>query len=88
MSGDLMGHETDFQTSVTRTLARLETKMDLLVGPDGNNGKISAIEGRLDQIESTQDQDAGRRQGLGWVKTLAASTLGVGAGAAIQKLLR
>jgi hypothetical protein len=33
----------EFQMTVVDTLGRLETKMDKLVGPDGNNGEVSKM---------------------------------------------
>lgn len=44
---------SEFQSSVTDTLARLDTKMDILVGPDGTNGELSRVKATLDNHGTT-----------------------------------
>lgn len=73
-----MGND-DFEAQVT--LARLETKMDLIVdlivGPNLDGGKIAAIEGRLGKLEG---------RGAKWVGNLASSAVGAGVMVAFQKI--
>ena len=81
-----MGHD-EFQGQVIAGIARLETKMNLLVGPDGNNGKISVIEDRLDKLESEQDKSQGRYQGKhSWLYAALSSIGGSAATIALQKM--
>lgn len=78
MTGETMGPHEDFQSKVIGTLARLETKMDLLVGADGNGGTIADLEERVDTIEG--------RQIPRWLGTALSSVFGAGAMVAMQKI--
>ena len=53
----------EFQTEVTGTLARLETKMDIIVGADGTGGWKAETDSRLRSLEEARNRDHGRRQG-------------------------
>lgn len=46
-----MSAETGFEKRTIDTLARIETKMDILVGRDGNGGRLSDLENRMRSVE-------------------------------------
>lgn len=58
-----MATDHEFQVQVTDTLARLETKVDIIVGPDGTGGWKAETNRRIDRLESTSARDRGFRQG-------------------------
>ena len=70
----------DFEKDVIDSLARLETKMNLLVGEDGNGGFKADIEQRMRKQESRRSR-GWRMTGL----TSLASAIGGGIAAWIFK---
>lgn len=67
-----MTTDHEFQRSVTGTLARLETKMDLLVGEDGNGGWKEDMEDRMRILEKRKNLRAGA---LGVTSAMIGGTL-------------
>lgn len=49
----------EFQTHVIDVLGRLETKMDGLVGKDGNNGRMGDLEDRVAILEDSHSRGKG-----------------------------
>lgn len=87
MSGENVGHE-EFQQKVLTGLTRLETKMDLLVGADGNAGKMAACEQRIDRLESVHDRVSGRHQGrLALYASILSAAVTGAVSYGVQKLL-
>ncbi|MDE2105604.1 MAG: hypothetical protein KGL39_50725 [Patescibacteria group bacterium] len=62
--GDHVSHD-EFQTLVLQGIARLETKMDSLVGQDGNGGKVADLHKRVGVLEVDKNRDSGRINWLG-----------------------
>lgn len=75
--------DQNFQVQVTNTLARLETKMDLLVGSDGTGGWKSNVDERLENLESERERKKGRIQ---WLERAVTAGLGAGVVTALQKI--
>lgn len=40
-----------FEKNTIDTLARIETKMDIIVGQDGNGGRLNDLENRMRSVE-------------------------------------
>lgn len=74
--------ENDFQQKVLSQLAVLSTKMDLIIGTDGNGGAMNTLGARVTILEQAQKIDEGRSQISG--KIIAA--LGGLAGAGVTVL--
>lgn len=60
---DLLKEHSDLRVDVKG----VSTKMDILVGPDGNNGTISEFKERLASLESRKDRAAGFFGAIGLV---------------------
>jgi hypothetical protein len=70
-----------FERETIDTLARIETKMDILVGEDGNGGRIADLELRMRTVE----RHSGRRK---WRITGVASVASAAATGTITWLVR
>lgn len=51
--------DPEFQRHVTDSLARLETKMTILVGEDGTGGRMASVEDRVSSLERHRWKQAG-----------------------------
>jgi hypothetical protein len=51
--------EHDFQLEVIQILTDLRTKMNSLVGADGNNGRMSALESEVDRLKEQRSRNRG-----------------------------
>ena len=71
----------DFQAAVTGTLARLETKMDIVVGADGTGGWKANVEDRLGILEAEHQQQRGR---IGWISNMVTAGIASGLTAVAQ----
>ncbi len=67
--------EAEFQRHVTDSLARLETKMDLLVGDDGAGGRLAQMDAEIESLKRHR-----------WRQSGALSIIGGLVGAAITGL--
>jgi hypothetical protein len=67
--------ESDFQRHVIDSLGRLETKMDTLVGLDGNGGRVESIDGRIRSLERHNWRQSGFFSAIGAIIGVAVSAL-------------
>lgn len=61
--------EQEFQSKVIDSLARLETNMKLLVGDDGNQGKVKHMEEDIATLNHYRDYAGGVMATLGFIWT-------------------
>lgn len=57
----------NFQERVLQGLENIRTKMDILVGPDGTNGKVGDMEHRISSLEKARWVIAGAILAVGAV---------------------
>jgi hypothetical protein len=76
-----MDRELEFQQLVLTQLSALNTKMDIVVGTDGNGGSIRDLISRVTNLEQSRKIDEGRKQISN--KVIAAVSGLVGAGTAV-----
>lgn len=63
--------DVDFREKVLQALARLETKMDAVVGTDGNDGRLAKVEAEVRSLKGTRNFERGAIAAIGGFWTIA-----------------
>ena len=59
--------DAQFRGEVLSSLSEIKTKLTIVCGPDGNGGRLGAVESRVDELQAEHQRSKGALTAIGFV---------------------